>query len=195
MNTYTVIRNVHLMMASLSLPFLVMYGVSAVQMSHGAWFQLKPVVVERHLPLTPGQADARAVARELMDHQPSVRGELNAVQTAGGRVSLRIVLPGTVHDVQYDPATGATRLKTSVAGVMGMLNRLHHAAGLWHEPLSLKLWGAAVCIVSFALLLLGATGIYMWFTRRPERRTGLVLLGANVMIAVVLLTLMRHAGP
>jgi hypothetical protein len=166
-----------------------------VQMSHGTWFQLKPVIVERQVPLTPGQADARAVARQLMEREPSVRGELNTVQATAGSVSLRLVLPGTVHEVQYDAATGATRLKTSVAGVMGMLNRLHHAAGLWHEPLPLKLWGAAVCLVSFALLLLGATGIYLWFTRRPERRTGIVLLVANLVIAGVLLTLMRVAGP
>jgi hypothetical protein len=194
MTVYKAIRNLHLMLASFSLPFLLMYGVSAVQMSHGSWFQMKPAAVERQLTLTPGQRDGRAIARELMVREPSVRGELNTVQSAAA-VSLRIVLPGTVHDVQYDPASGATRLKTSVAGAVGMLNRLHHAAGLYHEPLSLKLWAIAVALVSAALVLLGATGLYMWFTRRVERRTGFVLLGLNAAITIVLLTWMRIAGP
>ena len=192
---YKTIRTVHLLLASLSLPFLLMYGVSAVQMAHGTWFNMKPVVRESHLAMSPGMTDARAVAREVTAHAPDVRGELTNVRVAAAEVVFRLVLPGTVHEVQYNPASGDTRLKTSVAGVMGMLNRLHHAAGLWHEPLSMNLWGGAVAIVSAALLLLGASGIYMWFVRRSERLFGAVLLGLNLAIVLVLLGLMRSAGP
>ncbi len=109
--------------------------------------------------------------------------------------TLRIVVPGTVHEVRYDRTSGIARVKTSVAGVMGMLNRLHHWAGFWHEPLSMKAWAAAVAVASTALLLLGATGLYMWFTRRPERRLGLVLLTINLLVAVTVMTLLRIAGP
>lgn len=195
MTTYTIVRNVHLVLASLSLPFLLMYGVSAVQMSHGSWFQMRPSVVGRQVTLAPGQTDARAVAREIMERDPSVRGELNNIQVNPDTIALRIVLPGTVHELQYDRASGAATLKSSVAGVMGMLNRLHHAAGLWHEPVSMKAWAVAVALVSASLLLVGATGICMWFTRRPERRIGIALLAVNLLFAAVLLTLMRTAGP
>ena len=78
---------------------------------------------------------------------------------------------------------------------MGMLNRLHHWAGFWHEPVSMKMWAAGVAVVSAALLLLGASGIYMWFTRRAERRIGLALLAINVVFAMTLLTLLRMSGP
>ncbi len=87
------------------------------------------------------------------------------------------------------------KLKTSVSGVMGMLNRLHHAAGLWHEPLTMKLWGLVVAIVSTALLLLGATGVYMWFARRSERALGAAILAVNVVVVIVLLGVMRSRGP
>jgi len=108
---------------------------------------------------------------------------------------LRIIVPGTVHEVRYERATGVARVKTSVAGVMGMLNRLHHWAGFWHGPESMKVWAVAVAAVSAALVLLGASGIYMWFTRRPERRIGVALLVINVGFAMTLLTLLRMAGP
>jgi hypothetical protein len=192
---YTTIRNIHLILASFSLPFLVMYGVSAVQMSHNDWFTMKPSVREQQIPLTHGMTDARQAARQLMDRDPSVRGELANVQVKGTQIAFRIVVPGTVHDVQYDQVTGDARLKTSVADAMGMLNRLHHAAGLWHEPAALQAWGFMVALVSSALLLVGATGVYMWFTRRPERRLGLVLLGVNVLFAVTVLMMMRASGP
>jgi hypothetical protein len=192
---YRTIRNVHLLLASLSLPFLVMYGVSAVQMSHNTWFNMRPAVQERDLGLAPGQTDARAIARDVMDREPTVKGEITNVQPTAAGVNFRIVVPGTVHEVRFTRDTGATHVRTSVAGVMGMLNRLHHWAGFWHEPASMKAWALAVAIVSASLLLIGATGIYMWFTRRPERRIGFVLLAVNVAFAVGIMVMLRRQGP
>lgn len=192
---YKTIRNIHLIAASFSLPFLLMYGVSAVQMGHAAWFDMKPAVQERDVALGPGQGDAREVARQLMDRDNVVRGELTNVQPGPKGLAFRVVVPGTVHEVQYEPWSGNTHVRTSVAGFMGMLNRLHHAAGVWHEPAALNVWGMGVAVVSFALLILGATGLYMWFTRRPERRVGAMLLAANLGFALALLVLIRRAGP
>lgn len=192
---YKTIRTIHLLLASFSLPFLIMYGVSAVQMSHSSWFQMKPAIAEHELSLPSGQTDARILAREIMNQLPDTKGELSNVQSTDAGLTLRIVVPGTVHEVRYDRTTGVARVKTSVAGTMGMLNRLHHWAGFWHEPASMKAWAIAVAIVSLGLLVVGATGIYMWFTRRPERRIGIVLLAANLVFAITVLTLLRSAGP
>ena len=192
---YKIVRNIHLLLASFSLPFLIMYGVSAVQMSHSAWFQMKPAVHEQELSITVGMTDARAIARGVMDRDRTVKGEISNIQPNDTGVSLRIVVPGTVHEVRYERASGVARVKTSVAGVMGMLNRLHHWAGFWHEPVSMKVWAFLVAIASTALLLLGASGIYMWFTRRSERRLGIALLGINLVFAITLLTLLRISGP
>jgi hypothetical protein len=192
---YATIRNLHLLFASIALPFLLMYGISAVQMSHDDWFRLKPIVTERTLALPAGRDDARAIAREVMERLPSARGELQSIQTTPSGVSLRLYLPGTLHEVRYERATGATRVKTSATGVMGMLNRLHHAAGLPRGTTALNLWGAAVAIVSGLLLLVGATGVWMWFLRRTERVTGIVLLALNLTFALTLIVLIRRAGP
>ena len=192
---YKTIRNVHLLLASFSLPFLVMYGVSAVQMSHSPWFQMKPATHETQLTLARDETDARIIARTIMDRESSIRGEIGNVKANDTGVTLRIVVPGTVHDVRYERATGVAQIKTSVSGTMGMLNRLHHWAGFWHEPITMKFWAAAVALVSAALILLGATGVYMWFTRRTERRIGFTLLAVNLVIAIVLLASMRSAGP
>jgi hypothetical protein len=192
---YSAIRNVHLFLASIALPFLLMYGLSAVQMSHNGWFDMKPSVREQTLALTPGQDDARAIAREVMEKTPAARGELQSIQQTPARTNLRIVVPGTVHEVRYARATGAATLRTSVAGVMGMLNRLHHAAGLEHEVIPLNVWGWAVAVVSLALVFVGATGVWMWFLRRTERVTGAVLLGINLLFALILIVLIRRGGP
>ena len=192
---YSTIRNLHLLLASIALPFLLMYGVSAVQMAHTGWFDMKPAVTEQTLALAPGLADGRDVARAVMERVPAAKGELQTVQATPAGFALRIVIPGTVNEVRYTRGTGATQLKTSVGGVMVMLNRLHHAAGFGHGATSLDLWGGAVAIVSVVLVLVGATGVWMWFLRRTERTTGAVLLAINLAFALTLILLIRRAGP
>ena len=78
---------------------------------------------------------------------------------------------------------------------MGMLNRLHHAAGLRHEYIPQQLWGILAAFVSVATLGLGVTGIWMWWLRKQERKWGIILLTANLLYAVTLLVMMRAAGP
>ena len=168
---YPILRNVHLFCGTLALPALLMYAVSAVQMAHSRWFVLKPAVSETASSLQPGLTDGRRVALEVMrTHQ--LRGEITAIQIQPSGITARIVVPGTVHELTYDAATGVIGVRTSIAGYMGMLNRLHHAGGLWPEYLPLRLWGAFVAIVSLATVGLGASGIWMWWLRRQDRKWG-----------------------
>ena len=129
---YKFIRNTHLLIGLFAFLFLMMYGVSAVQMAHNKWFSNKPAVSESEFALTPRVTDARVVARELMDRH-GVKGELAQVRSAGPGFSFRIVRPGTVYEVAYAADTGTAKVKTNVANFMGMLNRIHHIGGLWHE--------------------------------------------------------------
>ena len=187
---YRVLRNLHLAFAMLALPFLLMYGISAVQMAHGTWFNVKPEVIERSVSLEPGITDSRQVVRRL-----ALQGDLRSVQASGGNWQLRFVIPGTVHDVRYDSQTGVAHIKTSRSGFMGMINRLHHAGGMWADYMPLKLWGAAVGIVSLGTVGLAITGIWMWWLRKKERRFGLIVIVVNVVFAITVLAMMRAAGP
>jgi hypothetical protein len=191
---YPLLRSIHLLVGASSLAFLLMYGISAVQMAHNSWFRMTPAVHEERIRLAPRIAGARQLARELMD-RGVVRGEILQTATTPLRSTVRIVRPGTVHDVSYDAASGITMVKTSIAGFMGMLNRLHHAAGLYHGYALLNVWGWAVAIVSILLIALGVTGIWMWWLRRQDRMIGLVLLGANLVFSITVLVLIRSAGP
>jgi hypothetical protein len=190
--TYRWIRNTHLWLGLLAAAFLLMYGVSAVQMSHNAWFSLKPTVTEQRLSLAPGTSDPRAVARELMDNH-GARGELLQARSTAAGSALRIQRPGTVYEVEYTAATGEARMRTQTVGFMGMLNRIHHVAGLWHEYRLLNVWGFLVGLVSVALLLSGLTGIYLWFRMYDERVAGGILLGASLAYSLTLILLLRLA--
>ena len=191
---YPTLRNIHLLCGVFALPALAVYGVSAVQMAHARWFVLKPAIREARVALRSGSADGRLVASEMMARQ-HLRGEITSIQQTEGGFAIRIAVPGTVHEIRYDGASGEAYLRTSVAGFMGMLNRLHHAAGLWHDYLPSKLWAVLVALVSLATVGLGATGIWMWWLRRQERTWGLILIAANLVFSVAVLVALRAMGP
>jgi hypothetical protein len=164
-----------------------MYGASSVQMSHNKWFDNKPRVTESEMAVHG--ADARAVAAELM--RQGMRGELAAVSARAAGANFRIVRPGTVYEVAW--SNGTAKVRTSEANFIGMLNRIHHVGGIWHEFTLTNLWGFFVGVVSVSLLILGATGIYLWFKIHQERVLGTVLLVLGLGYGLTLIVLMRTA--
>ena len=164
-----------------------MYGFSSVQMSHNRWFNNRPAVTEKEVPVHG--ANAREVATELMGQ--GLRGELAQVNDTKQGANFRIVRPGTVYEVAW--ANGVAKIRTNEANFMGMLNRIHHIGGLWHEFSLTNIWAFFVGVVSLGLLILGATGIYLWFKIHQERVIGSVLLVLGLGWGLTLLVLIRMA--
>jgi hypothetical protein len=188
---YRILRSIHLWLGGAAALYLLVYGVSAVQMAHHDWFTLRPQVTRGEIALSPAAAaEARPAARELMDLH-GLRGELGDVRATANGFAFRVVRPGTVHAVTVDRAAGRARVETSVASFLGMLNRIHHVAGVRHEYGLLNAWGAFVVAVSVGLILLAATGIYLWFKMQRERRVGVVLLAVSLGYSLPLIIWMR----
>ena len=190
---YRWFRNTHLVAGLLVLPFLLMYGLSAVQMSHGGWFSLKPTVTETTVTVASSPVnDGRELARILMD-QEHLSGELRQVRATDSGFHVQIEHPGTIYNVEYSSKTDQAVIRTSVAPFMGMLNRIHHVAGLHNASVVMDVWGGWVVIVSLCLFLLGLTGIYMWFRLYKERVIGTILLAVSLSFSLTLMLLIRFA--
>lgn len=190
---YRWFRNTHLVAGLLAVPFLLMYAVSAVEMSHAGWFSLKPTITETTVTVASSPInDGRELARILMD-QNHVRGEIRQVRATDSGFHLQIQHPGTVYRVDYSRQTQQAVIRTSVAPFMGMLNRIHHLAGLHNASFILDVWGGWVVAVSLCLFLLGLTGIYMWFRMYKERAIGAILLAVSLGYSLTLILLIRAA--
>jgi hypothetical protein len=187
---YRAIRNIHLLTGLFSAAFLLMYGVSSVQFAH-RWFDIRPVPRERTLTLAAG-AGARAAALELMERH-GLSGELAQIREAGGVISFRLNRIGTNHDIRYTPRTGEAIVRTASPGAMGMLVRLHHIHGLWHGMAWINLAALVLTAVSFGLIVLGMSGVYLWFKLHKERAIGALLLAANLVVGLGLMVWIRLA--
>jgi hypothetical protein len=94
-------------------------------------------------------------------------------------------------EVSYTPSTGVAKVKTRRHGALETLVQLHTNHGLWHEYVPSNLWAALSLFASIGLLLLGATGIYLWFMHHNERIVGGILLAFGLIYGLVTLTLTR----
>lgn len=189
---YKWLRNTHLATGLFCVLFVLMYGVSSVQMAHNTWFTVRPTVSELNFSLTANASGGREAARELMDRH-GLAGELIQIRDTPGGYGFRIVTPGRVAEVTYNKATGETLARVSKANFLGMLNRIHHLAGLWHEYPLMNAWSLALGLVSLMLLVLGITGLYMWFKIHTERLVGAVLLSASLLFSLTVMVLLRTA--
>ena len=183
---YQKLRSIHLCTGLFCVAFLAMYGVSAVQMAHRPWWPIRQSVTTRSMQLPPGLTDARVAAREL-----AIRGELTEVHAIPGALQFRVVRPGIVNQIEYSAATGEAKIRIVNTGFTGLLNRIHHIEGMWHEYALLNVWSAMLGLVSIGLLVLGASGLYLWFRNHSERWIGVVLLAGGGGFAAMLIVWMR----
>jgi len=181
---YKTIRSIHLCAGLFSLMFLVVYSISAVQMTHNqwAWVHMQPHVTERTITLAPGMTDARAASRDLATRY-GISGELTGIRTPPAGLVFRVLRPGMVWAADYAPATGETKLRITDTGLLGAMNRIHQMHGVWHEWGAYNVWVVLLAFVGIGILTLGATGLYLWWkTHRDRRVSGAVLA---VAVAVV----------
>ncbi len=188
---YRWLRNTHLFLGVFSTTFVLMYGLSSVFMAHNRWFTDKPRTSEsRHAVPAEAASDARSVARHLMERN-GMGGEIRQINVRADGFSFVLARPGTFHEVTYSRPAAEARVKRNVVGFVAIMRRLHHIAGLWHDDLIMNLWGALLGVVSFGLIVLSLTGLYLWFKIHQERRIGVVLLLVNLLYSLPLIVLMR----
>ncbi|MCW5962956.1 MAG: hypothetical protein KIT83_02870 [Bryobacterales bacterium] len=185
-------RNVHLAAGVAFFFVALLFAVSSVVIIYRPWFPSGAERSSTTSQLQPG-VEARAVALELMRGH-GMKGELRNVRTTDTETRFIVWRPGTHVDVTYFPATGVAQLETRRFNFYETLIQLHVNHGFWHDFLPANLWALLSFGVSVGLLLLGVSGIYLWFKHPQERQVGTVLLAIGFSIPLVALAITRIQG-
>lgn len=122
-----------------------------------------------------------------------VRGVLSEVRPTPDGYHLAMENLGTTYEADYTNQTQEAKIRTTTGTFMGMLNRLHHVKGFRSPSQAVDLVGGLVLLASLTLILLGLTGIYLWFQFHEERKIGAVLLGLSLAYSLTLMILIRAA--
>ena len=190
---YRWFRDIHLFLAVLAFPFVLMYCVSTIRMVHRSWFSDKIHWTEREVEVGTFDAESGRALAQILLRQHGLRGELTEITSTDSGFRLEIERPGMFNQVEYSGQTGKARIRSGAANFMQMLAGIHHITGLRHETSLSNIWGISALVVSIVFALLGLTGIYMWFHFHKERKIGAVLLALNLAYSLSLIILIRTA--
>ena len=188
---YQTLRNIHLFLGLFLCLFILTYGVSSVQVAYPGWFSSRPTITEKEIVVGPEMAtNPRALAKELMDHH-GLQGRLGKIRKTDDGFRFEIGRTGTYSGVRYNAGTGQVQIRTHTNDFVGMLKAIHFGTagvqtGYWLQ----NLWGVFVVLVSLALIVLGCTGIYLWFKIHTERVIGTVLLAVGLLWGLTLSVLL-----
>ncbi len=185
------IRNIHLFLSLLTIPFVLIYGISTFHLLHPDWFTWAEPSEESREVLIPleHRDPPRALAQYLM--QEGYRGDLMTVKSSTTTVTLAISMPGSHHAVTYRRGTGSAKVQTKVETWLGLMSKLHRTGGVWHDHWALNFWSLVAFITSLSLVGLGVTGVLLWIPRNEGGFVGGLLLFGSTAITIALLWVCR----
>ena len=169
-------RNTHLILGLVFVFFALIFASSSLVIIYRPWLPDSRVDQTRTVQIDAANATSpRALALELMRNH-GLSGDLRQVNESDDLVKFQIARPGTHALIEYVPGSSEVKIETRRWGWLEMFVQLHVNHGFHHEFLPASAWALLSLLGSIALLLLGGTGIYMWFVLHEERVVGSILL-------------------
>lgn len=179
-NMYKLLRNSHLLLGLFFSSFVLMFGASSLRFAHPEWISVEPTTTSTVSLQIETVSSPRSLARSVMEEQ-GLRGNFVNLKETDDGYSFEIRRMGTTHLVRYFEKVNRVEIETLDRPFMSVLLGMHFTFGFGHEDWLYDLLGVFNLLVSLALLLLGATGIYLWSRLHKERLTGSVILVTSIL--------------
>ena len=189
---YRLVRTVHLWAALALAAGVAMYTVTGLFMLHP---QILPdpdqstserirlaALDDAPRPQGVGDASTLAVA-SIFERDLGLRGRFEEIRRARGSWIFTFRRPGTEEIVRWTPGNPDVEFRTQKRGIQTVLNRLHHLNG-YQGGLRFWLWAAFLDLVSLSMFLFAATGVYLWYRTKQDRRLGWILLGGSTVFVI-----------
>lgn len=185
-------RRTHLYLGLALLPWFVMYGLSSIPFSHGAWIERtfddgtpnwslrfeRPYTIE-----LPADSNFRLTGERILKDAGVPLTAFGTYRHPEGQLEVyRYDFRGATR-LTYFPDRHLLRVEDSHYRWHHFLTGLH-ARGEFEQPFLVdRLWAIVVDVVCIGFLLWIASGLYMWWhIRGPHRRWGAAALLAGVTL-------------
>lgn len=191
---YSGTRDLHLYVGLFLSPFLLLFAISTFVFIHRRPATASPAGAPRTAAVEisgePGSIEqARAILRQL-----GVTGEIDYIRhnAKAQKLFIPVGKPGLTTKVDVDLRTRQVTVETQEHGPGAALTYLHRMPGPHNVRLRgnwtyLRWWSVVTDAAVYGTLLLTASGLYLWWMLRAERRTGWVMLGAGASTVAVLI--------
>jgi hypothetical protein len=183
------VRRAHLYMGLFLLPWVVMFGVSSIPLNHyGTQEPVRWTTVAEHpfeAEVPEAGANLRPLGRAMMDAAGVDGGYF--VNRANPR-QVNVNHPDFLTPVRivYQADRKAISVEHREFSMQQFMTGLHFRGGYDLDGFWDSMWALFVDIVSVALLLWIATGIYMWWKLPATRWWGWLALGSGAICFVMI---------
>jgi hypothetical protein len=184
------LRRSHLYLALFLTPWILMYTVSTFVMNHAHLFRdpslprTPPVYTLEREFIYPGELPAapQDIANQLLASLDLDGAHSIARPLSTDRLVIQRLHATAPRRITYTAADKRVVVERMVFEPARFLEQIHRRRGYQHPYTLDDLWAASVDLTIAGLLLLSATGIWMWWELRSTRRWGAVALAAGTAL-------------
>ena len=174
--------------------FIWLFAITGLLLNHGMWgmadFQRSRTTSKsEHRVILSRSGTPLTEARDLM-RQLEIEGEIQWLGTTSnaGRFDFRVARPGIQTEVRVDLNTATATVDRTQQNTLGIARALHLFTGVrMNDPknnrdwLVTTLWALSMDAVAAGLLVMVASGIWIWLQTDHKRGFGLIALGAGIV--------------
>jgi hypothetical protein len=187
-------RDLHLYLGLFVSPFVIAFAVSVFFLNHAKVDTSASTTVETFHDLTVPAGLESARGREAVDRardivsQVGVTGEIGFVRYVRSerRIIVPVSKPGVETVVEVDVSNRTAVVSRRRTAILESIAYLHKSPGPHNADLRgnwfwTRVWRWLADGTVYLILFVSATGLYLWFAIKAERRIGLALLGAGAL--------------
>ena len=196
---YSTARVLHLYLGLFISPLILIFSISVLVINHTEYFnKLRPKkeLESLHTQLHDFQMlgtdllTAKAIIQQL-----NISGEIDWISKTDSTISFPVNKPGLNKRISVNTRTGVVLISQQDMGTLNGMTYLHtmpgeHNAKLRGNSFFMQAWRIATDVVVYVVLFVSATGIFMWYFLRPEKKLGMFSLGMGALIFLVLMMLL-----
>jgi hypothetical protein len=197
---YRSVRTIHLYFGLFISPFVLIFSISALVLNHTDFINRSNPI--KNLPDIKTRIDkipcdttdlqtAKGIIKKL-----GIKGEIDYVSQNENQISFPVILPGLTTKIKINKQTKEVLITKKEEGSLRATNFLHkmpgpHNVKLRGNSLFMQNWKIVADLVVYILLFLSASGIFLWYFLKAERKLGWVaiILGAISFTGLLLLLL------
>jgi len=187
---YPPVRSLHLYIGLFLSPFILIFCISVLALNHSGWLNKKvPILHEpvvktkiRQFPHNTSELNtAKAIISEL-----KIDGEIDFIFKRANHFAFPVTKPGLKLMIDVDTLTKDVTINRTVEGTLRATNYLHKMPGPHNENIRgnspfLKLWRVLADTVVYLLLFLSASGVFLWYFLKVERKLGIFVIVLGVV--------------
>jgi hypothetical protein len=188
-------RDLHSYIGLALSPLVLLFAISVILLDHpsiplGGAGDIRRTSAIVHIPETLTHVEGMARAQEFQEivRQLGVVGEIGYInyRPSQHRMTAPVFRPGSEITLDVNLSTHIATLEERKTGILAALVYLHKSPGPHNADVRgnwsyTRVWRWMADASAYLLLFVSASGMYLWWVIKAERKIGLLLLGAGAL--------------